>query len=187
MKIGVFGGAFNPIHIGHLVTVDEVQEKIRLDKVLFIPTFNPPHKKDLIKYDHRRNMVELAITNNSDFELCEIERERGDTSWTIDTLKILHKKYPKDKLYLIIGSDQYQLLNKWKQPENLTHYAKLVVMKRPNIKLKVQSSKFKIPVGITQIDIAGKDIRKSIKNKKSFRYKIPEKVYKYIITNKLYK
>jgi nicotinate-nucleotide adenylyltransferase len=187
MKIGVFGGAFNPIPIGHLLTVEEVCEQLKLDKVFFVPTYDPPHKKVFVDYFHRRNMVRRAIKDNPDFELCEIEKERGGTSWTIDTLKALHTKYLKDKLYLIIGSDQYKVLNKWKQPENLKRYATLVIMKRPSIKFKVQSSKDKILVDISQIDIASNEIRKSIKSNKSFRYKIPEKVYKYIITNKLYK
>ncbi len=187
MKIGIFGGAFDPIHIGHLITIEEVCEQLNLDKVLFIPTFIPPHKKQLIDYMHRRNMVKIAIKDNARFALCEIEKEIKSISWTIETLKALHKKYPRYKLFLIIGSDQYQVLNKWKQPENLTKYAKMVVMKRPNIKFKVQSLKDKIAVDISQIDVASNEIRKSIKNNKSFRYKIPENVYRYIIKNKLYK
>lgn len=186
MKIGVFGGSFNPIHIAHLISVEEVREKLNLDKVLFVPAFNPPHKKDLVSYEHRRNMVNLAIKGNPYFELCEIEKEKGGVSWTIDTLKELHKKYPNDKLYLIIGSDQYLSLKNWKQPQNLTNYAKLVVMNRPHTKLKTRNSELKTSVNITQIDIASKDIRKDIKKGKSIKYKVPDKVVQYIKEYKLY-
>ncbi|MCX8014548.1 MAG: nicotinate (nicotinamide) nucleotide adenylyltransferase [candidate division WOR-3 bacterium] len=186
MKIGIFGGAFNPIHIGHLITVEEVRQKLKLDKVLFVPTYNPPHKKLEVSYHHRRNMVELSIKGNPFFELCEIEKELGGISWTIETLKTLHKYYPKDKLYLILGSDQYDVLNTWKEPERLTKYAKLVIMPRPNAKCKVCNSKDKILVKISQIDIASKNIRKDLKQGKSVKYKVVDKVYNYIKNNKLY-
>jgi nicotinate-nucleotide adenylyltransferase len=187
MRIGVFGGAFNPIHIGHLITIEEVCEQIKLDKVLFIPTYIPPHKKQLIEYNRRRNMVKLAIKSNSNFQLSDIEKKLGGTSWTIETLKALHKNFPKDALFLIIGSDQYKIFNKWKQPQELTRYARLIIMKRPSVKFQISNSKFIIPIRVSQIDIASNEIRKSIRNNKSFRYKVPENVYKYIIKNKLYK
>jgi nicotinate-nucleotide adenylyltransferase len=186
MKIGVFGGAFNPIHIGHLVAIEEVREKLKLDKVLFIPAFKPPHKNNLVSYKHRRNMVALAIRNNNCFELSEVEKEKGGISWTIVTLKELHKKYPKDKLYLIIGSDQYLVLNTWKEPENLIRYAKLIVMLRPGSKCNFDKSKFVITVEITQVDVASKEIRGRIKQRKSVRYKVVEEVHKYTKKNKLY-
>jgi nicotinate-nucleotide adenylyltransferase len=188
MRIGIFGGVFDPIHVGHLITVEEVREQLKLDKVFFVPTYEPPHKTTSTSYSHRRNMVELAIRNNPYFKLCEIEKEIGGKSWTIETLKALSKQYPKDKFYLIIGADQYQKLNDWKKPESLTHYAQLVVMKRPYSKIENQKSKIKIiRVSASQIDIASKDIRKSIKQGKSIRYKVTEDVYKYIHKNKVYK
>jgi len=187
MKIGIFGGTFNPIHIGHLITVEEVRELLHLDKILFIPAYNPPHKKDVVSYHHRRNMVKLATKNNPFFELCEIEKKKGGTSWTIGTLKELHKLYPDDILYLIIGSDQYAVLNTWKEPEHLKDFAKIVVMQRAGSKLKIYKRKSVMMVDISQIDIAGKDIRKNIHDNMSIRYKVKEDVYKYIEKNKLYK
>jgi nicotinate-nucleotide adenylyltransferase len=187
MKIGIFGGAFNPIHLGHLLTIEEVRDKLQLDKVWFIPTYVPPHKKALISYNHRRNMVLLAIKDNRYFELCEIEKEREGKSWTIETLKELKKERPNDKLYLIIGSDQYVQLDTWKEPEHLKRYAKLVVMKRPGSIFNSRKVKSIRIVDITQVDIASKDIRKELKQGKSIRYKVAEEVYKYIKVNKLYK
>lgn len=187
MKIGIFGGAFNPIHLGHLISVEEVREKLQLDKILFIPTYNPPHKKNLISYKHRRNMVRLAIKNNPLFELCEIEKEKQGVSWTIDTLKELKKKYPDDTLYLIIGSDQQAVISTWKEPEKLKDYAKIVVMIRPGNKLKKNKPKSVTLVNISQIDIAGRAIRQDINKRRSIRYKVSEAVDTYIKENKLYK
>lgn len=188
MKIGIFGGVFNPIHAGHLITVEEVREQLKLDKVLFIPTYEPPHKTTSTSYSHRRNMVELAIRNNPYSKLCEIEKEIGGKSWTIKTLRALRILYPKDHFYLIIGADQYQKLNDWKEPQSLTRYAQLVVMNRPCSEIENQKLKSKIiRVSVSQIDIASKAIRKSIKHGKSIRYKVSEDVYKYIHKNKVYK
>jgi nicotinate-nucleotide adenylyltransferase len=188
MRIGIFGGVFDPIHVGHLIAAEEIREQLKLNKVLFIPSYNPPHKKTPTSYLRRRNMVELAIQNNPYFKLCEIEKEIGGKSWTIETLKILHKLYPKDQCYLIIGADQYQKLNDWKEPESLTRYAQLVVMNRPHSKIKNQKSKIKIiRISISQIDVASKDIRERIKQGKSIRYKVAEDVCVYIYKNKVYK
>lgn len=186
MKIGIFGGSFNPIHIGHLITIEEVKQKLKLDKVLFIPTYKPPHKNPQVSYEHRRNMVALAIKYNPSFELCEIEKELGGISWTIETLKALHKHYQNDKLYLILGSDQYCLLNTWKQPQDLVKYAKLVIMPRPDVVGRMRKSKNTIIVNVSQISIASKNLRNDIKHGKSIRYKVVDKVYDYIKKHKLY-
>jgi nicotinate-nucleotide adenylyltransferase len=187
MKIGIFGGAFNPIHLGHLITVEEVRERLQLDKILLIPTYQPPHKKTLTDYKHRRNMVKLAIRNNSNFELSEIEKEKQGISWTVDTLTELHIQYPRDILYLIIGSDQYAVINKWKEPENLIRYAKIVVMIRPGSKVSRHKQKSVIFINISQIDISSSELRNDISKNKSVRYKITDDIYKYIKKNKLYK
>ncbi|MEO0092106.1 MAG: nicotinate-nucleotide adenylyltransferase [candidate division WOR-3 bacterium] len=186
-KLGIFGGSFNPIHLGHLITVEEVREKLKLDKVLFVPTFLPPHKQKLIDYHHRRTMVNLAIKNNPYFEISDIEKEIQGTSFTIETLKLLKQKYPQAQFYLIIGADEFFLLNTWRDPDKLTQYATLVVMLRPQQKIDInrKMTKTKI-IKVTQIDISSSDIRQAIKLGRSVRYKISEKVYDYIKKNKLY-
>jgi nicotinate-nucleotide adenylyltransferase len=187
MKIGIFGGAFNPIHIGHLITVEEVRQRIGLDKVLFIPTYNPPHKKNLTSYKHRRNMTLLAIKDNPRFELCEIEKIKGGTSWTIETLKELHKQYPRDILFMIIGSDQYAVMDTWKEPENIHRYSNLIVMQRPGSRNAIKKLKSVQFINISQIDIASNRIRRAVNENKSIKYKVKETVLKYIEKNKLYK
>ncbi|MCX7785656.1 MAG: nicotinate (nicotinamide) nucleotide adenylyltransferase [candidate division WOR-3 bacterium] len=187
-KIGIFGGAFNPIHLGHLVTVEEVRERLKLDKIIFIPTFLPPHKKKIVDYRHRRSMVKLAIKNNPNFEISDIEKRIKGKSFTIETLKLLSKKYPKARFYLIIGADEYLLLNTWHEPEKLSQYATLVVMLRPRQEIDTIYPKFvntKI-IKVTQIDISSSEIRQAIKLGRSVRYKICDAVYNYIKKNKLY-
>lgn len=186
-KIGIFGGSFNPIHLGHLITVEEVREKLKLDKVLFVPTFLPPHKQKLIDYHHRWTMVNLAIKNNPYFEISDIEKKIKGKSFTIETLRLLAQKYPKTQLYLIIGADEFLLLDTWHEPDKLTQYATLVVMLRPQQKLDINRKMVKTKIiKVTQIDISSSEIRRAIKLGKSVRYKISEAVYDYIKKNKLY-
>ncbi|MCS7259015.1 MAG: nicotinate-nucleotide adenylyltransferase [candidate division WOR-3 bacterium] len=185
MKLGIFGGAFDPIHLGHLIIAEEVREILQLDKILFIPTYNPPHKKCVASYEDRCNMVKLAISDNSFFELCEIEKNTV-TSWTIDTLKNLKKIYPHDELYLIIGTDQYQALSSWKSPEELKNYARLVVIPRPGTVEAPKANNQVVYLTTSLIDIASKKIRDDLKNNRSVKYKVTDNVLEYIKQNKLY-
>ncbi|MEO0132384.1 MAG: nicotinate-nucleotide adenylyltransferase [candidate division WOR-3 bacterium] len=186
MKIGIFGGAFDPIHLGHLIVAEEAREMLQLDKMLFIPTYRPPHKKCHTSYEHRRNMVKIAIADNPFFELCEIEKHTK-VSWTINTLKKLKKRYPADELYLIIGADQYNALGSWREPEKLKDYAQLVVIPRPNTLETNKKQKHDILYLKTSlIDIASQRIREDLKNNRSVKYKVKDNVLKYIEQNKLY-
>ncbi|MEO0102385.1 MAG: nicotinate-nucleotide adenylyltransferase [candidate division WOR-3 bacterium] len=190
MRLGIFGGSFNPIHNGHLIVAEEVREKLRLDKVLFLLSFNPPHKRKVAPYEDRKAMLLLAIAGNPYFSLSEIEKERGGKSWTVDTLKDLRKLYPQDRLFLIIGSDQFQELESWKNPRELFKWAEVWVMRRPGAeidrKLLRRFPRARI-FNIPQIDIRGKRIREKIKKGLSVRYLLPNEVYQYILKRKLYK
>src|SRR3989338_11463826 len=107
MKIGILGGTFNPIHIGHLILAEEAREKLGLDKIIFVPAYLPPHKdnSDIAPAKYRYRMIELAIQKNSYFSLSDMEIKRNGRSYTIDTLKEFKKLYPEDELHFIIGSD----------------------------------------------------------------------------------
>lgn len=192
MKIGILGGSFNPVHIGHLLVAEDIIEKLRLDKVIFIPAYDPPHKKKLLDFSRRWQMLKLAIARNPLFEISDIEKQRSGKSFTIDTLRVLKKQYPKDKLFLIMGTDQFTELSTWKEPDKLFQLAKIIVMRRPGFELKKHTKNF-IAKGRTvafldviQIDIASADIRNRIKNNFSVRYMLPEPVLHYIIRNRLY-
>ena len=114
-RIGVFGGTFNPPHVGHLIVAETARESLHLDKVLFVPSAFPPHKssRSLLDPDRRVEMVKLAISGNSSFELSDLEIQRGGRSYTVDTLRILSTLYPRAQLYLLIGIDNLVELHAW--------------------------------------------------------------------------
>ena len=188
MKIAILGGTFNPIHIGHLILAEEAREKLGLDKVIFVPTYLPPHKNnsDIAKPEHRYEMIKLAIQTNPYFSLSDVEIKRAGRSFTIDTIKQFKQNYPKDELYFIIGSDLLKYLDDWKDLKEVTKLVKFITVTRPGYPLN------KIPAHITTleiraVDISGYEIRKCLKDNRSFRYLVPGVVYNYINQNKLYR
>lgn len=188
MKIGILGGTFNPIHIGHLILAEEAREKLGLNKIIFVPAYLPPHKdnSDIALAKYRYQMIELAIEKNAYFFLSDMEIKRNGRSYTIDTLKEFKKLYPEDELYFIIGSDLLKYLDAWKDLDELIKMVKFIVATRPGYALeKIPSHISTLP--IRAVDISGFEIRRAIKENKSFRYLVPEAVFKYIIKKRLYR
>jgi len=135
-RIGILGGTFNPIHIGHLAIAEWSYEKLKLDKVIFVPTYLPPHKssRGVIDAKTRYKMVELAIKDNPHFEISDFEIKKGGKSYSIDTVRYFSEKFNKDtKLYFIIGEDCLSTLHKWKEIEKLVSLASFVVVNRPGV------------------------------------------------------
>lgn len=188
MKIGILGGTFNPVHLGHLILAEESREKLGLDKVIFVPAHLPPHKdtSDIVLARHRYAMVKLAIRANRDFIASDIEIKRDGRSYTIDTLRGLKKIYPLDELYFITGSDLLKYLDEWKDLGEIIEMVRFIVATRPGYPLEKIPSYIKT-VAIRAVDISAFEIRQAIREKRSFRYLVPEAVYKYIIKNRLYK
>lgn len=195
-RLGIFGGTFNPVHAAHLVAAEEVKEQMHLDKVLFIPSVNPPLKEgdDLIDFNHRMEMVKRAIKGNDTFELSDIEAEttNGSKSYTIDTLMALRGRYKDEavKLYLIIGMDQLIDLHKWKDPGKLFMLSEVVAINRPGYlvqQIENEYSRQVVYVPVPSLEISSSDIRFRIKENRSIKYLVPDEVEKYIIENKLYK
>jgi nicotinate-nucleotide adenylyltransferase len=133
MKTGIIGGTFNPIHNGHIYIARELATKLKLDRVIFIPAALPPHKDDtaLVAYAHRFEMVRRAIQPWSDFEISDVEHPQRGTSYSVDTLKILHQRYPRDNFYFLMGMDSFNSLSTWHQYQQLFTLAHLVVACRP--------------------------------------------------------
>jgi nicotinate-nucleotide adenylyltransferase len=195
MKIGILGGTFNPIHIGHLILAEEVREKRNLDRIIFVPTYLPPHKdnSDIIAARDRYNMIKLAIKTNRYFSVSDIEIKRDGRSYTIDTIKEFKKIYPKDELYFISGSDLLKYLDDWKDVDEIIRMVKFIVATRPGYPLE------KIPaypacrqagistVAIRAVDVSAFEIRRAIKENRSFRYLVPESVLRYINKKRLYR
>jgi len=188
VKIGILGGTFNPVHIGHLILAEEVREKLALDKVIFIPTWLPPHKDnvDIAFATDRLNMLKLATKSNKFFGVSDIEIKRQGRSYTIDTLRELKDKFRRDELYFIIGSDLLKYINEWKDLEEINKMVKFIAATRPGYPLE------KIPtyintLAIRAVDVSGFEVRQCVKENKSFGYLVPDKVFDYIKKRKLYK
>jgi nicotinate-nucleotide adenylyltransferase len=132
MKLGIYGGTFNPIHYGHLRTAQEVLERLSLDRVIFIPAGKTPFEKpELIKASHRYKMVKGAITDNPGFEISDLETKTRGKSFTIDTIMKLRNTYAGSELYFILGTDAFLDLQHWKQPEKILELANMVIILRP--------------------------------------------------------
>jgi nicotinate-nucleotide adenylyltransferase len=195
-RIGIFGGTFNPVHTAHLIMAESVKEQIKLSKVLFVPSLNPPHKDadKLTDPQKRLEMVRLAIEGNDSFEASSIEIESavGSISFTVDTLIALRKIYREEqvKLYLIIGLDQLIELHTWKDPGKLFMLSEVIVINRPGYTVGQIQNDYTgqvMYVPVPSIDISSTEIRHMVREGKSIRYMVPSNVEKYIKENNLYK
>jgi len=188
MKIGILGGTFNPIHIGHLILAEEAREKLELDKIIFVPTYLPPHKDncDIIAAADRLAMVKAAISGNHFFSVSDLEIRRDGRSYTIDTIKEFRIEHPRDDLYFIIGSDLLKYLEEWKDLDEIIKMVKFIVATRPGYALdQIPTHISTLP--IRAVDISGFEIRDAIREGKSFRYLVSEAVFNYINKHKLYR
>ncbi|MCX5710070.1 MAG: nicotinate-nucleotide adenylyltransferase [Candidatus Omnitrophica bacterium] len=188
MKIGILGGTFNPIHIGHLILAEEAREKLGLDKIIFVPAFLPPHKDNsgIAPARMRLDMVKLAIKGNNALTVSDIEIKRDGRSYTIDTIREFKKTFVNDELYFIVGSDLLKYLDVWKDLNEIIKMVKFIAATRPGYPLeKIPSYISTLP--IRAVDISAFEVREAIKNNRSFRYLVPEKVFEYISKKRLYK
>jgi len=190
-KYGIFGGTFNPPHIAHSIVAENVRQQLNLDKIIFIPSGNPPLKNS-IPAEHRLAMAKLAFGNNKNFEVSEIEIDRPDEkSFTVNTLQMLQKKYINDQveLFLIVGIDNLIDFPKWKEPEKLFELSEVVVINRPNFSdtdSKIEfSSKVKF-LTVPFLEISSSSIRQLVSDNRSIHYLVNPDVEKYIADHKFY-
>lgn len=197
-KYGIFGGSFNPIHYGHLMICEYIKEEMGLDKVIFIPTGNPPHKDLGVSAEDRYEMVRLAISPNPDFEISDIETTRVNLSYTVDTIRELKKIYKEEKLYFLIGLDSLFQLKSWKKIGDLSQEIEFVVALRPgyidkeeiNGEIDFLRENFGTRINLIKTplyEISSTDLRDRIHEGKSLRYLIPKKVLDYIEESGFYK
>jgi len=189
MRIGILGGTFDPVHNGHIYLAEKSCAKLRLDKIIFIPTYLPPHKKGVkvTLAKHRYNMLKLAISENKKFNISDMEIKRRGRSYSVETLRRLRKKYGhKAELFFIAGSDSLKELNKWKNLDEILNLCRFVIVKRPGFKVKTTPKDF-ILLKINAKNISATDIRSKIWANKSLDHLIPLAVETYIYKNSLYK
>jgi len=209
--IGIYGGTFDPIHLGHLRTVLDVAEQCRLEQVRFIPSHTPPHReRPYCSEAQRVSLIKAAIHEETSFVLDRCELTRRGKSYTIDTLSDLRQRFPSTPLCLIIGLDAFLTLPQWHQWEKLLHYAHIIITMRPNqpvaslswpCELQKRYNQAKITdyrilhhdlcgkiyfCQVTQLDISSTDIRKRIHQGRSIRYLVCDEVYRLITEQGLY-
>ena len=195
--IGLMGGTFDPIHYGHLILAEQAREKFSLDKVLFVTAANPPHKTNQIVTDagHRYKMTCLAVKCNESFEASTIEIDREGPSYTIDTVKQIHRLYgDTTRVYLLVGADEARDFMTWRDPYGIQELATVVVANRPGMpvaqSLAVLPKDFAervMPLEMPGVDISSTDLRERVSMNRSIRYLVPDSVGKYIWECGLYR
>jgi nicotinate-nucleotide adenylyltransferase len=185
-KIGILGGTFDPPHIGHLITAQEVLVKQQLDEVWFLLSAQPPHKKTGTPSEYRIEMVQKAIKLHPKFKLCSIEMERKGPSYTVQTMKELNEKYPDHQFFFIIGADMVNSLSSWHQINELLAIVTFIGVKRPGYELNENIPHACKLVDTAQVFVSSTDIRNRVKNKDNIKYLVPDEVKQYIEEKSLY-
>lgn len=200
MKVGVFGGTFDPVHLGHLIMAEQCREQAALDQVLFVPAAVPPHKRQqpITSFSHRVEMLTLAISGHPAFRIEELEKDREGPSYTVDTLTQLQQARPGDELFFIIGSDSLADLPIWYQPKRILELATLVVVERADwplfssrelLEALQLDENFPLKYQVVEgplITISSRDLRKRVAQIRSVRYMVPRAVEAYIADKGLY-
>ena len=193
MKVCLFGGTFDPPHLGHLIIAQTIFEAEKFDHIVFVPAFKPPHKNgiQISPVDYRLDMLKIAIKENPNFLLSDIEIQRGGLSYSIDTI-VEYKKQnniESNNLFYLIGSDSLKQFHKWKDPERIINESSVIVAIRPGFRpsdipnwilAKIQFA------SIPRIEISSTAIRKRWVKDKTIRYMVTESVWQFINKNKLY-
>lgn len=189
MHIGLYFGSFNPVHIGHLIVANHIAEHTEVDKIWFVVSPHNPLKDShtlLNEYD-RLHLVNLAIENNNKFRASNVEFHLPKPSYTIDTLTYLAEKFPLERFSVIMGSDSFQNIHRWKNYEQLIANYSIIVYNRPGFEVKETHGATLSVVDAPLLEISSTYIRTLIKEGKSVRYIMPDNVWEYIVANRYYK
>jgi nicotinate-nucleotide adenylyltransferase len=201
MRIGVFGGTFDPVHLGHLILAEQCRDQGRLDQVRFVPSARPPHKQKhvLTPFRHRAEMLQLATAGHPAFRVDELENGRPGPSYTVDTLDELHGSQPEAEWFLLVGSDTLAELAEWYDPAGIVRRAALLVMRRGDeraLSAEELRQSLRLPaaeavrlelIDAPRIDISSRDLRRRAAEGRSLRYLLPRAVECYIEEKGLYR
>lgn len=200
MRLGLFGGTFDPVHYGHLLLAESAREQAELDQVWFVPAAQSPHKPSgPVGGDaQRRDMLELALSGRVDFQICDVELRRGGVSYTVDTLETIAGENPDAELHLLLGGDAIHDLPRWRSPERVCELALPLAARRPHAPdvdfspLASVASAERIAamrqrqIEMPQLDLSSREIRRRVAQGRSIRYRTPRAVEVYIATHSLY-
>ncbi len=199
-RVGLFGGTFDPVHIGHLILAEQCREQAALDEVWFLPAARPPHKLDHppTPFTQRVEMLALAVAGNSHFRISEIENERSGPSYTVDTLEELTRRCPTHGWHFIVGADSVPELPRWHLPDRILELAQLLIVARPGATLPPEveagenlgvgdgaKGRFRV-VRSPLVDVSSRDLRRRAAEGRSLRYLVPHAVEVFIRTHQLY-
>ena len=188
MKIGIFGGTFDPPHVGHLIAAQDALETLTLDRVLFIPARLPPHKQNDNVTDAavRLQMIRAATAANPSFEVSDLELNRTGPSFTVDTLRELRKQRPDDEFFLLLGVDQVTEFPTWREPDQVLALARLIMLARGGIEEAAAGDIVQQTVPVTRVDVSSTLVRQRVGAGQSIRYLVPEAVERIITAERLY-
>lgn len=192
MTIGVFGGTFNPPHIGHLIVAEHAREHLHLDRVVFMPAALSPHKQgeQILEGHHRLEMLRLAVRGSAAFVVSDAEVRRGGVSFTVDTLEQLRREHPEARLVLLIGADNLAEFHLWRDPGRVLELADVVALTRPGFGPEGMDERLRREITICQVPLIGvsaSQIRRRVREGRSIRYLVPREVEKYIAAHLLYR
>jgi nicotinate-nucleotide adenylyltransferase len=194
-RIGVLGGTFDPIHFGHLAVAKAAIECAHLDRVLFVPSAEPPHRTAAgAPAEDRLAMTNLAVQGEPRFEVSDVEVTRGGRSYTVDTLNELHRAFPNDELFLILGWDAARLFRTWREPERVSELASLVTVDRPGMAPPTPSELAILRLDPARVvtchvptpDVSGSALRRAIASGQPVTGQLPPAVERYIAERHLY-
>ena len=199
MRIGIFGGTFDPVHMGHLILAEQCRDQAKLDEVWFLPSYTPPHKAGagVTRFEQRCEMLDLATAGHPAFRVDRIEKELPEPSFTARTLAELHARHPGNEFFLLMGSDCLPDLPGWYEPRQVVERAGLVVVPRPGVMLwtaerlaaalgvEVSAVRLRF-VACPMIEIASRELRRAVADGMSVRYMVPRAVEEYVRERKLY-
>ena len=195
-RIGILGGTFDPLHIGHLILAEYAQDTLDLERLLFVPAADPPHKRDeyTVPISHRLAMLERAIVDNERFEISRVDIDRPGPHYSVDMVRIIGQQYPDAELYFVMGGDSLADLPRWHRPFDLIQQCKLAVMNRPDERALAEIHESILP-GLAErvvlieaplVGISSTLIVERVRQGKSIRYLVPDVVRHYIFQHRLY-
>ncbi len=192
MRLGIFGGTFDPPHLGHLILAEHAAAELALDRVIFTPASVSPFKREAssLPAELRCELVSLAIVGNQRFVCDDAEARRGDVSYSVETVREVAARHPQEQLFVLMGADSFADFPRWKDPGEIVRLAKIGVALRPGIRLDLAKHPFGeyaqvFPMPL--LDISSSDIRRRIREGKSVRYILPWTVQTFIEANGLYR